>query len=257
MTAAPELDEPWQLSAACSGLPTEDWFPQRRQSAVAAVAVCAGCPVRVECLYDALRVEAAAPGDRPYGIRGGLTASERRRVPPLPRPKATALAAVRDVLAQHSPEPIERITMTTAPAVPPAGPPVLAAVSEADKRSPSETLPLGQLLKWADSHADESVRDQSARARAVLAGLRRRYDTDKELASITSEADQLEKRLAELRAREAELVPAKAKKARQPVDYPPAEVRAWAAANGRTCPAVGRVPKAIVDAWRAATGGTA
>ncbi len=32
----------------------------------------------------------------------------------------------------------------------------------------------------------------------------------------------------------------------------PKAVRAWAAANNVTCPAVGRVPQRVVDAWRAA-----
>ncbi|MFF9582464.1 histone-like nucleoid-structuring protein Lsr2 [Streptomyces achromogenes] len=59
-------------------------------------------------------------------------------------------------------------------------------------------------------------------------------------------------RLAEIRARKGELEPAKPKKTRRPVDYPVAEVRAWAAATGVDCPPRGRVPKAVVEAWRAA-----
>ncbi|MFH9349530.1 WhiB family transcriptional regulator [Kitasatospora sp. NPDC017646] len=38
----------------------------------AAKAVCAGCAVRVECRRHALAVR------EPYGVRGGLTAAERR-----------------------------------------------------------------------------------------------------------------------------------------------------------------------------------
>ncbi|MFJ6561885.1 hypothetical protein ACIQMV_18890 [Streptomyces sp. NPDC091412] len=114
-----------------------------------------------------------------------------------------------------------------------------------------QPLPVGQLLKWGDEHPDPEVQDQAARARAALGGLRKRYATDQELTAITTEAEQLEKRLAELRTREAELVPAKPKKTRKPVGYPAAEVRAWAAANGVDCPPVGRVPKKVVEAWRA------
>ncbi|MFJ7049010.1 histone-like nucleoid-structuring protein Lsr2 [Streptomyces sp. NPDC101112] len=116
-----------------------------------------------------------------------------------------------------------------------------------------ERMPVGKLLAWADAHQDPDVQDQSARARAAITGLRRRYATDHELAAITTEAEQLEQRLAELRAREAELAPANTKRARKPVAYPAAEVRAWAKENGHDCPAVGRVPKPIVEAWRAAT----
>lgn len=45
----------------------------------AAVAVCAGCPVRAECLDDAVAYEG---GDRLaiVGVRGGLSPTERRRL---------------------------------------------------------------------------------------------------------------------------------------------------------------------------------
>ncbi|MFF5795766.1 Lsr2 family DNA-binding protein [Streptomyces albogriseolus] len=115
-----------------------------------------------------------------------------------------------------------------------------------------QPLPVGQLLKWGDEHDDPDVRDQAARARATLTGLRRRHAADQELAAIAEEREQLEQRLAEIQAREAVLVPQKkAKGKRQSVGYPAAEVRAWAKANGVDCPKTGRVPKAVVDAWRA------
>jgi len=135
------------------------------------------------------------------------------------------------------------------PQLPSTPEPPLTAVTTEPKPTP-----VGQLLKWGDEHPDPEVQDQAARARAALTGLRRRHAADQELAAITTEAEQLEQRLAELRAREAELAPAKkAKSKRKPVEYPAAEVRAWAAANGHSCPAVGRVPRAVVDAWKAAT----
>ena len=121
----------------------------------------------------------------------------------------------------------------------------------------SDQLPVGKLLAWGDAHLDPEIQDQAARARTILGGLRARYAADQELTAITTEAQQLEKRLAELRAREQELAPTKAKKARKPVAYPAAEVRAWASANNLPCPPVGRVPKAVVDAWREATGAPA
>ena len=138
--------------------------------------------------------------------------------------------------------------------------PDVAVNADADVRlkavtTPAEQIPVGQLLAWGDQHPDAEVQDQAARARAALTGLRRRHAADQELAAIDSEEEQLAKRLAELRARKAELAPAKAKKTRKPVDYPAAEVRAWAKGQGIDCPATGRVPKVVLDAWRAAQAG--
>ncbi|MGC4918680.1 Lsr2 family DNA-binding protein [Streptomyces albogriseolus] len=118
----------------------------------------------------------------------------------------------------------------------------------------AEALPVDQLLEWGDAHTDPEVQDQAARARATLVGLRRRHAADAELTAITSEAEELEQRLAELRARQAELTPAKKATKKQAVqrDYEPATVRAWAKDNGVDCPATGRVPKAVVEAWRTA-----
>ncbi|QJT01770.1 hypothetical protein G9272_16830 [Streptomyces asoensis] len=141
--------------------------------------------------------------------------------------------------------------MTTAPATQHQTAAALTAVPRAAGPAQPQPPSVGQLLAWADNHTDEEIRDQSSRARLALAGLRRRYDTDKELTEIGTEAERLEQRLAEIRAREAELAPAKQKKARTPVDYPAAEVRAWAAEAGMPCSPTGRVPKAVVDAWRA------
>ncbi|MCI3271421.1 Lsr2 family DNA-binding protein [Streptomyces cylindrosporus] len=115
-----------------------------------------------------------------------------------------------------------------------------------------ENLPVGQLLKWGDNHPDPDIQDQAARARATLAGLRQRHAADQELTAITTEAEQLEKRLAELRAREAELAPKPKRKPTSYVrDYDTREVRAWADANGIDCPRVGQLPKRVLDAWRA------
>jgi hypothetical protein len=144
--------------------------------------------------------------------------------------------------------------MSTAPKLPAADAAVKAGADVRLKAvtNPTEQIPVGQLLAWGDQHADAEVQDQAARARIALHGLRQRHAADQELAAIDSEEEQLAKRLAELRERKAELAPAKAKKPRKHVDYPAAEVRAWARGQGIDCPATGRVPKAVVDAWRAA-----
>lgn len=71
-----EASEHWRENALCAqtGIDDETWFPKRGGSAAAAKRVCAACPVRMECLEDAL-----ATGEH-YGVRGGLSDRERRRL---------------------------------------------------------------------------------------------------------------------------------------------------------------------------------
>lgn len=67
----------WRSAAACLNTDPETFFPVAEAGPVherqvsAAKAVCAGCPVRAECLDEALV-------RMPDGIAGGLTAAERR-----------------------------------------------------------------------------------------------------------------------------------------------------------------------------------
>jgi len=153
----------------------------------------------------------------------------------------------------HLPDPQEGPTMAQPITEPPAVNIQLKAVPTPEPAP----IPVGQLLKWGDEHPDPDIRDQATRARVALTGLRRRHAADQELAAIADEREQLERRLAEIQAREAELAPSKPKKTRKPLDYPAAEVRAWAKANGHACPDRGRVPKTVLDAWRAAQATTA
>lgn len=67
----------WQHRAACRNHPNPDlWFPNQTDDAARATAkaICAGCPVRADCLTDAMQ-----PGMRSYvrGIWGGTTERER------------------------------------------------------------------------------------------------------------------------------------------------------------------------------------
>ena len=69
----------WRARAACRDVDPELFFPTAESGPVrdaqvtAAKTVCAGCPVRAECLAEALaRI--------PYGIAGGLTEQERTRL---------------------------------------------------------------------------------------------------------------------------------------------------------------------------------
>ncbi len=64
----------WQDRAACSGVDPELFFPAKGESLAPAKAICAGCPVRVECL------EYALTHNERYGIWGGTSERERRRL---------------------------------------------------------------------------------------------------------------------------------------------------------------------------------
>lgn len=68
----------WLLQAACRqpGVHPDEMFPDNNEARIEhARRICAPCPVRLDCLRDAIRV-----GDDQHGIRGGLKASERRAV---------------------------------------------------------------------------------------------------------------------------------------------------------------------------------
>lgn len=114
-------------------------------------------------------------------------------------------------------------------------------------------LPVGKLIARAEKHPTRTVARKGEQARALLSELRTLYAADEELAQVDAEEQRLQQQLADLRARKAELRP-KTRKA-PARDYVPAEVRAWARTAGMDVPAIGTVPKAIVQAWREATGG--
>jgi WhiB family redox-sensing transcriptional regulator len=63
--------EDWTIAAACRGMDPDELFVQGAAQN-RAKSVCAACPVRTECLADALdnRVE--------FGVWGGMTERERR-----------------------------------------------------------------------------------------------------------------------------------------------------------------------------------
>ncbi|MFI1472072.1 histone-like nucleoid-structuring protein Lsr2 [Streptomyces wuyuanensis] len=250
MTAAAPILTDWHDQAACAGQDTNRWFgrPHQTQSALKA---CSGCPVRAECLHDALTYE--IPGAPRYGIRGGLYGRERNRLPDLPSSATDAIAALRELLATFDERTPEPMTTTPAPAL---DVPLKAGTGVRLKAVPedSASLPVGKLLAWGDQHADPTVQDQAARARDALAGLRKRHAADRELVAVTTEAEELRKRLAELEAREAELAPSKPKRKRGSYvrDYDTRTVRAWADANGIECARIGQIPKRVLDAWRAA-----
>lgn len=235
-TAAPNAVD-WREHAACAGKDTNLWYST---NPARALEICGGCQVRIECLYDAVRTE--TPYTR-HGVRGGLTRADREALPALPAAKADAIAALRELLPAPDPDDHERTDQ------PMSGTPTDSIPAPPED---SEKIPVGQLLKWGQTHTDPKVQKLAEQARATLLALRKRHAADQELAALDAETEQLQKRLAEVQARKAELAPAKA--SRRKHSYKAVEVRAWAAANGIDCPPVGRVPTKVVDAWRAAEG---
>lgn len=71
-----EPEETWREAAACSGSDTALFFPigDEEESAEAAKAVCAACPVAEACLQYALST------NQTEGVWGGMTGAERRRL---------------------------------------------------------------------------------------------------------------------------------------------------------------------------------
>lgn len=64
----------WQEQALCAQTDPEAFFPEKGGSTREAKKVCLSCPVRVECLEYALQ------NDERFGIWGGLSERERRRL---------------------------------------------------------------------------------------------------------------------------------------------------------------------------------
>ena len=66
--------EAWRLNALCAETDPEAFFPEKGGSTREAKRVCTGCEVRAECL------EFALANDERFGIWGGLSERERRRL---------------------------------------------------------------------------------------------------------------------------------------------------------------------------------
>jgi len=67
-------DRPWAAFAACRDVDDDLFFPSREEGGRTAVRICSGCPVREQCLAWALEMRIG------YGVWGGLTEGERRRL---------------------------------------------------------------------------------------------------------------------------------------------------------------------------------
>ena len=70
----PEEENGWQDRALCAQTDPEAFFPEKGGPTRVAKKVCLGCDVRSECLDYALA------NDERFGIWGGLSERERRRL---------------------------------------------------------------------------------------------------------------------------------------------------------------------------------
>jgi WhiB family redox-sensing transcriptional regulator len=101
----------WAARAACRTEDANLFFSDSDDSVAEAKRICQPCPVRAECLAEALRTE---DGPR-YGISGGLTPDERAQLAPTQRPDPSDLAAqylsgasIRDI-AHRSGQPYQAV----------------------------------------------------------------------------------------------------------------------------------------------------
>jgi WhiB family transcriptional regulator, redox-sensing transcriptional regulator len=88
----------WHDFALCAEADPECWFPEKGGSTREAKKICARCPVRAQCL------EYALGNDLRFGIWGGLSEQERRRLQreTVPRltPRGAGVARYRELAAQ-------------------------------------------------------------------------------------------------------------------------------------------------------------
>lgn len=72
LSTHPDDEYDWREDARCSQVDPDAFFPETGKPARDAKRICAGCPVREQCLMDALT------RDERYGVWGGTTPHERR-----------------------------------------------------------------------------------------------------------------------------------------------------------------------------------
>jgi WhiB family redox-sensing transcriptional regulator len=75
----------WQRSAACVGADLDLFFPELPGEAEEAKRICAGCPVKPECLRHAVNspehgIWAGTDEDERRGLRRNMLRSQRARV---------------------------------------------------------------------------------------------------------------------------------------------------------------------------------
>ena len=76
-------EEPWIASARCLSIGVEAFFPSPGDDWAPVKAVCLTvCPVRLQCLDYAMRMEEGQDHKTRHGVYGGLGPLERKRYEP-------------------------------------------------------------------------------------------------------------------------------------------------------------------------------
>ena len=70
----PDRKPGWRDAALCAEAFPDEWFPEKGGSSRTAKAICAVCPSKAPCL------EFAMDNEERFGIYGGLSERERRRL---------------------------------------------------------------------------------------------------------------------------------------------------------------------------------
>lgn len=132
-----------------------------------------------------------------------------------------------------------------------SGPKPVPAAPPAPTITQSRTS--ADLLSAGDQSSQQATRTLSARIRALLDDLSRRLDAEQATEQARREIAEAQQALDAARARLAQ-VTGKGKPAPAATAGPTAkQVRAWAAEQGFDCPATGRIPQYIRDAYQAHT----
>ena len=87
--------DPWWREGICAQIGSDLFFVGKGQSVSEAKRACRLCPVRLQCLTDALQTEVE------YGVFGGLTPPARLALAAHVRAGADPLAVARRVIAQE------------------------------------------------------------------------------------------------------------------------------------------------------------
>lgn len=90
-----DTDDQWMRHGNCHGLDAQLFFPESGETGAEAMAVCAGCPVQLECLRYAI-----ANGEQ-HGIWGGRTTRQRNMLAGRVARATMATCVVVDLAAQR------------------------------------------------------------------------------------------------------------------------------------------------------------
>lgn len=190
-----------------------------------------------------------ASGGELQAIADGLDISKEQvadvvdKVVGFSRQRASAL------LREHDAKTRKPVAVTFAPpadAEPPADPAAPPAVAA---KSPPAAGGVGGILGRAEQ-AGGKYATRAARIRAAVVELGRDLDAAAEVLEAERQVEQLRAQLADAAAKLRSLkTPGTPAAASSSTLSRTAEVRAWAAEHSIPCPAMGRVPKAVMEAY--------